>query len=85
MLRLINVISGQRGKRYRVAIIAGYLAQKDEIENSIARAFNIPLDSLDLEVNTVNAFQGREADILIYSVTRSNENRNIGFLRESKA
>jgi len=83
MLRLINVISGQRGKRYRVAIIAGYLAQKDEIENSIAR-LNIPLDSLDLEVNTVDAFQGREADILIYSVTRSNENRNIGFLRESE-
>jgi serine/threonine protein kinase len=83
MLRAINAIASQRGKRYRVAVIAGYLAQKDEIENAIARV-NVPLDALNLEVNTVDAFQGREADILIYSVTRSNEKGNIGFLRENE-
>jgi superfamily I DNA and/or RNA helicase len=32
-------------------------------------------------VNVVDAFQGREADILVFSITRS-EVRGLGFLRE---
>lgn len=38
--------------------------------------------ALAVEINTVDAFQGREADIAIYSVTRSNDQGNIGFLRD---
>ena len=39
-------------------------------------------EHLEVDVNTVDAFQGREADIAIYTVTRSNEKGNIGFLRD---
>jgi superfamily I DNA and/or RNA helicase len=38
--------------------------------------------SLEVSCNTVDAVQGREADIAIYSVTRSNNLRRLGFLRE---
>jgi superfamily I DNA and/or RNA helicase len=36
--------------------------------------------ALTVECNTVDAFQGREADIAVYSVTRSNNNGEMGFL-----
>ena len=41
-------------------------------------------EDLDVECNTVDAFQGREADIAIYSVTRSNSEGKLGFLREEE-
>jgi superfamily I DNA and/or RNA helicase len=37
---------------------------------------------LDVEVHTVDAYQGREADLVILSVTRSNKTRQSGFLGE---
>ena len=39
---------------------------------------------LRIECNTVDAFQGREADVAIYSVTRSNPTRKLGFLKENR-
>ena len=37
---------------------------------------------LDIQLNTVDAFQGRQADMVVYSVARSNQRRFLGFLRE---
>ena len=37
---------------------------------------------LDVACNSVDAFQGRQADVCIYSVVRSNTKANLGFLRE---
>src|SRR6185503_20457371 len=34
-----------------------------------------------LEIDTVDAFEGREKDIIIVSLVRSNRRRDIGFLR----
>lgn len=39
---------------------------------------------LDIEVHTVDSFQGREADIIIYSITRSNEQNKLGFLGDER-
>lgn len=40
------------------------------------------IEMLEVECNSVDAFQGREADVAIYSVTRSNSDGTIGFLKE---
>ena len=38
----------------------------------------------DLEINTVDGFQGREKEIIIISFVRSNEEKEIGFLKDER-
>lgn len=38
----------------------------------------------DLEISTVDSFQGREKEIIIFSMVRSNPNGSIGFLNENR-
>ncbi len=81
--RLIEQLNARCDGKHRpvvVAVIAGYSAQSGYIQRMIeARKSTWP--NLRVEVNTVDAFQGREADICVYSVTRSNPQGKIGFLR----
>jgi superfamily I DNA and/or RNA helicase len=73
--------SKRKGAEYDIAIIAGYQAQVKAIENAI-RDQRMAWSGLRIRVNTVDAFQGSEADVCIYSVVRSNDRGEIGFLRE---
>lgn len=80
LLRLQFAASQKRGS-YEVILLSGYGAQVGEMENLILRlARKIP--DLKASCGTVDSFQGREADVAIYSVTRSNEAGEIGFLKE---
>jgi superfamily I DNA and/or RNA helicase len=65
---------------YSVAVLAGYAAQVEELRSRLAR-FRVN-EHLMLEICSVDAFQGRDADIAVYSITRSNDEGEIGFLRE---
>ena len=64
-----------------VAVIAGYSAQVNELDQRLRGAAK-PFQNLDIVINTVDAFQGKDADICIYSVTRSNNKGRLGFQRE---
>lgn len=82
--RLLDGLNRQAdasGARYSVALLSGYLAQIKLLRREIARRLDA-WQAIDIECNTVDAFQGREADIAIYSVTRSNTEGDIGFLRD---
>jgi len=57
-----------------IAVIAAYKDQVDLINQH--NKFK------DVEIDTVDAFQGREKDMIIFSAVRSNDENNIGFLRD---
>lgn len=57
-----------------IAVIAAYKDQVDLI--------NQHNKLKDVEIDTVDAFQGREKEMIIFSAVRSNDEKNIGFLRD---
>ncbi|TDO86106.1 putative DNA helicase [Halanaerobium saccharolyticum] len=57
-----------------IAVIAAYKDQVDLI-NQHNKFQNV-------EIDTVDAFQGREKEMIIFSAVRSNQENNIGFLRD---
>ncbi|AJA49159.1 serine/threonine-protein kinase PrkC [Clostridium pasteurianum DSM 525 = ATCC 6013] len=66
-----------------VAIIAGYRAQRDLLISIFESQYSSRLKKrMKIEINTVDAFQGRETDIVFYSVVRSNDEGNLGFLQD---
>lgn len=80
-LAQIDFIARKRKATYDVALIAGYVAQVKAIQDIIRdRLHEWP--GLQITCSTVDAFQGSEAEICIYSVTRSNPDAKLGFLRE---
>jgi hypothetical protein len=63
--------------RLEVLVIAPYRSQVEELRRRLA--FLRP-KHLDCEVQSVDAVQGREADLTVFSVTRSNAAGRFGFL-----
>ena len=61
-------------RRYKYAIITPYKSQVKFIMDQIRKSelINLYSDTLDIEVNTVDSFQGQERDIVIFSTVRSN-------------
>lgn len=57
-----------------IAVISPYNDQVDLLDRKI--------DIEDLEVKSVDGFQGREKEVVIISLTRSNKNDQIGFLED---
>ena len=83
LLGQINWLAKTANKKYSVALLVGYTGQKREMERSL-NTERKGWEQLDLSIETVDAFQGREADIALYSVTRSNKEGKIGFLYEQE-
>jgi superfamily I DNA and/or RNA helicase/serine/threonine protein kinase len=83
LLRRMGTLAENRNRRYKVAVLTGYAEQKKLLERTFA-PYVEQHPRLQLEWNTVDAFQGREADVAIYSVTRSNPSRKLGFLKENR-
>lgn len=70
-----------KGKQLSVAVLTGYGEQRDRLNAAIQNKRHDWKSFTEIYVNVVDAFQGRDADILIFSVTRSDV-RGLGFLRE---
>jgi len=72
----------QRNLHPGVGIISGYQAQVSTITREIDPSHQARWQNLQIEVATVDSFQGRECDVVLYSTVRSNPEGNIGFLRD---
>lgn len=63
----------------KVGVITAYRAQKSAIKDMVKQQ---NFEYLQVEVDTVDAFQGGQKEIIIYSTVRSSDNpKRIGFLR----
>lgn len=60
----------------RVAVITPYVAQVRRLKSLIREA--------EVEVGTVDGFQGREKEAVIVSLVRSNESGEVGFLQDAR-
>lgn len=76
----------KENRRYKYAIIAPYKSQMRLILDELRKS---PIyQSIDIEVNTVDSFQGQERDIVLFTTVRSNyqelgqEKSSIGFLND---
>jgi tRNA A-37 threonylcarbamoyl transferase component Bud32/flagellar biosynthesis GTPase FlhF len=81
LLRKVQFIAATRKQAVDVAILTGYSAQREQLIRTIT---GTDLPNLTWDVFTIDEFQGREADIAILSLTRSNFKKEMGFLRSER-
>ncbi len=77
-------ISKQRllDERIDVGIISPYRAQVQLLRQMVKRSEFLKPFRRQISVNTVDGFQGQERDIIVISLVRSNDDGQIGFLRD---
>lgn len=73
---------GELKLKKETAIIAGYRGQRDRLIRLYESDYKARFHNMSIEINTVDAFQGRETDIVFYSIVRSNDNGKLGFLKD---
>ena len=76
--------SRERRRRPSVAVISGYAAQVELLTTRIDIEDTERWRNIQLEIATVDSFQGRECDVVIYSTVRSNSQQRIGFLKDRR-
>lgn len=81
VLERIRQAGGWRGT-LRVGVITGYSGQVGRLRGAIDTADSRRWPRMTIDIATVDSFQGRECDVVIYSTVRSNPSRRIGFLRD---
>lgn len=65
-----------------VGVIAAYAEQRDLLRRLLGPRAQVPrAQERQLETDTVDAFEGREKDIIVLSLVRANRRRDVGFLR----
>ena len=83
---LIDILGSEDPAISTVGVITPYSAQVQLIQSMVNSDENIQSllkrTKVSVEVNSVDGYQGRERDIIIFSAVRSNKEGNIGFLRD---
>lgn len=80
-LKKIDIVAGHAEKHFKIGVITAYGSQKRALKNMINRS---SYNNIEVEVDTVDAFQGGQREIIIYSTVRSNKKGDIGFLKSSE-
>ena len=63
----------------KILVMSAYQAQVRQISRMVKDSIGV-LDQLNIDIKTIDQVQGREADLSILTLTRSNSSRNIGFV-----
>jgi tRNA A-37 threonylcarbamoyl transferase component Bud32 len=81
LLLKMQFLAKAQKKRISVAVIAGYTAQVEALREMVSQGI-AEWSDIEVACNSVDAFQGRQADVCIYSIVRSNTANRLGFLKE---
>ena len=79
VIRLIQLLVARKIKKEDIGVITSYAGQKQLIINLLVKS-----NLKEVEAATVNTFQGREKDYIIFSCVRSNPSHIVGFLNNSR-
>lgn len=79
---LIKLLSEEKLDGLSVGIIAPYKAQVEVLTKLVNESAALPPWRSQIGINSVDAFQGQERDVIYISLTRSNDRGEIGFLKE---
>jgi len=74
--------SSERYAGYSIGIISPYAEQVRYIRGAMSQ--DQVLKHLDIEIDSIDGFQGQEKDIIYISLVRSNDNGKIGFLSDQR-
>ncbi len=82
--RLIaDLLLAYQSRRIEAGVIVPYKKQAEVIRRELRRRQSgLSEDALTARVATVDSFQGREQDVILFGFTRSNSEGRIGFLTE---
>ncbi|KAI8103520.1 hypothetical protein M9435_004857 [Picochlorum sp. BPE23] len=68
-----------------IGVITPYDGQREQITSKLIQGGMVRgMSMADVEVSSVDAFQGREKDFIIFSCVRSNEFQGVGFLSDPR-
>ena len=76
VLHFVRELMNAGVKADQIAIIAPYAAQVRLLRNR--------MELRELEIDTVDGFQGREKEVILITLTRSNDRGEIGFLADTR-
>ncbi|MEP0987442.1 AAA domain-containing protein [Ekhidna sp.] len=79
---LIRLMQADNLKGLKVGIIAPYKAQVEILNRLVNQSVSLAQFRENIDINSVDAFQGQERDTIYISLVRSNPNGEIGFLKE---
>ncbi len=82
LLKKFNLAAKSLGKRFSVCVLSFYSSQEGVLRSEVAK-LGTECSELDVTCGTVDSFQGRESDICIISITRSNIDGVLGFVDDT--
>lgn len=66
-----------------IGILTAYDAQKVKLKKAVQDAF--PYEAAcRIEIDSIDGFQGKEKDLILFSAVRSNANNELGFLKDAR-
>ena len=81
-LQLAAALSATETEMPSIGIISPYREQCQMIEEEFNGEENLAAYLPHVDINTIDAFQGQERDLILISLVRSNEKSEIGFLSD---
>lgn len=73
----------KRREKLSVVVLTPYVAQRDALERSVAE-FRSAFKNASISVHTIHTFQGKQADVAVYSTVRSNAKHELGFTKDAR-